>query len=109
MKKNNKDRTRKAYKTKDKNNIKKKKTNIILSILVLMIVILNLSGQTKINTLNKEILDLKSQVHKEEVKLEQAKARKYSTSSLDKIEELAKEELYMKYLDEENIVYIDID
>ena len=108
MRKNKKVIKMKSYKNKKKNK-NKKKIIIFLPILMLTTIICNLGGNTIVSNLNNEVLKLEKELKKEEIKLEQAKAKKYINKSTGEIKEIAKEKLDMNYLTKDQTVYIEVE
>lgn len=93
----------KSYK-RNKKNINKKK--IIFPIFILIMVLVNLSGNAILSNLNYEVLKLEKTLNEENIKLDQIKANSYKKQSVDAIKQTAEEELGMDYLTDDSVVYI---
>ncbi len=103
MKRNKKVIKLKSYK-RNKKNINKKK--IIFPIFILIMALVNLSGNAILSNLNYEVLKLEETLNEENIKLDQIKANSYKKQSVDSIKQTAEEELGMDYLTDDSVVYI---
>ena len=113
MEKNNKIKDINEYKKRKKNKhkiIRVKKIIFILSLSVgvFMTVIINICGYSVIGELKYSIGNLKKELRKEEIRLEEAKANADTKTSIQEIEKRAREELNMDYPTKNQIRYIQI-
>ncbi len=113
MEKNNKIKDINEYKKRKKNKhkiIRVKKIIFILSLSVgvFMTVIINICGYSVIGELKYSIGNLKKELRKEEIRLEEAKAKADTKTSIHEIEKRAREELNMDYPTKNQIRYIQI-
>ena len=117
MKKNNKIKDMNEYKREKKNKhknkrqikLKKRLCIFLISISTLGIVIGNICGYTVVSELKYDIHYLKKDLRKEEIRLEEQKAKVDTSTSIQEIEKRAKEELNMDYLKDSQIRYIEVE
>ena len=117
MKKNNKIKDMNEYKREKKNKhknkrqikFKKRLCVFLMSVSALGIVIGNICGYTVVSELKYDIDYLKKDLRKEEIKLEEQKAKVETSTSIQEIEKRAKEELNMDYLKDSQIRYIEVE
>ncbi|MDB8799200.1 hypothetical protein PN290_07380 [Romboutsia sp. 1001216sp1] len=116
MEKNNKIKDINEYKKRKKNKhkiirakkIKKMIFILSLSVGVFMTLIINICGYSVIGELKYSIGNLKKELRKEEIRLEEAKANADTKTSIQEIEKRAREELNMDYPTKNQIRYIQI-
>ncbi len=117
MKKNNKIRDINEYKKNKKNKnkcrikakIKKHMLIILTTISCLGLIIVNICGYAVIAELKYNIHYLKKELRKEEISLEELKAKVDTNTSIQEIELRAKEQLNMDYPKKNQIKYINIE
>jgi cell division protein FtsB len=117
MKKNNKIKNMNEYK-KGKKNKHKKKRNVkikkkisifLISISIVGILIGSMCGYTVVSDLKYDIHYLKQDLRKEQVRLEELKAKVDTDKSIQEIEKKAKEELGMDYPTKSQTRYIEVE
>ena len=114
MKKNNKIKDINEYKKSKKNKYKKGKRNkfvervsvLILGVCALSVIVVNICGYATMSKLKYNIGSLKKELRKQEIILEEIEATVDTNTSIQEIENKAKEELNMDYPKENQIRYI---
>lgn len=116
MKKNNKIKDINEYKKSKKNKHKKgknkrlKKSSVVgLGVCALAVIIVNICGYATMSNLKYSIGTLKKDLRKQEIILEEKKAIVDTNTSIQEIENKAKEELNMDYPNENQIRYISVE
>lgn len=100
------------YKKRRENRYRKRKIKrlakpVLFSIPILVIIIINLCGNSIVTNYKYEINTLKKELRKKEIALDGLKMEELKNSSITNIEENAKEKLNMDYPNESQIRYID--
>ncbi|WP_122638396.1 MULTISPECIES: hypothetical protein [unclassified Romboutsia] len=116
-KKNNKIKDINEYKKKKQNKHKNrsrktafKKSRVILTFaFVSSIMIVNLCGYAKISELRYDIYYLEKDLRSKEIIIEQLNSNIYSNTSIEEIENMAKEKLNMDYPNDNQIEYITVE
>ena len=117
MKKNNKIKHMNEYKKEKKNKhknkrrikLKKRISIFFISISTLVFLIWSIGGYVLVSDLKYEIHYLKQDLRKEEIRLEELKAKVDTSTSIQEIEKRAKEELNMDYPKKNQIRYIEVE
>lgn len=101
---------KKRKKNRNKKRKNKKKIKFILAMFsILAITITNLCGNAVVSNLKYEINNLKQDLRKEEIALDELKMEKLKNGSITNIEDKAKEKLNMDYPKNYQIRYIDME
>lgn len=104
------------YKSKNKNNYKKRKGNkprrklpkFLIFVASFVIIILNLCGYAKISEMKYDIHYLEQDLRKKEITLDELETEHKKDKSITEVENNAKETLNMDYPKKEQIEYINL-